>query len=227
VAPERMTGMPLQSLTHRTGVAATLSGLGGLPWSFHDCAVQAAASSCLGPVDGVGRMAFPTAAAPAANVTGRAGTTTLGRSRMLLRRHMPVRAVCPTTGQARSEQTPLLGFIQHRPSTDTNRAHPLPERVSPLLRPRPATVEARSVLVVPPDYDGFLCARPCGFVAPRSRPWGLPCFRGACRSRVPFPDGIRPFEAFPSPAASVATLFPLAVGTTRRWARPQGLTIRL
>ena len=84
---------------------------------------------------------------------------------------------------------------------------------------------ARSVLVVPPDLDGFLRSRSDrkrsdrsarrGFVAPRNRPWGSPCFRHPLRPRShcdpkttagasPARTLSRwrpPFEAFPSPAA--------------------------
>jgi hypothetical protein len=40
-----------------------------------------------------------------------------------------------------------------------------------------ACSHARSVLAVPPGFDGFLRTAPCRFVAPCSRPWGSPRFR--------------------------------------------------
>jgi hypothetical protein len=66
-----------------------------------------------------------------------------------------------------------------------------------------------------------------GFVAPRSRPWGSPCFRVPVRdpkiAPAPFLDGATPFEAFPSPTggrpsprlpAFTDRPCPLAVSTT-------------
>lgn len=45
------------------------------------------------------------------------------------------------------------------------------------LRPGDATLRTRSVLVVPPDFDGLLRKTRCRFFAPCSRPWGSPRFR--------------------------------------------------
>jgi len=98
--------------------------------------------------------------------------------------------------------TPLLGFSKDRPSVDISIEHPLPvtvracqprgtrwpggstrpegqERTRRLLRPGVASLRARSALAVPPGSDGLLCSIPCRFVAPCSRPWGSPRFRGA------------------------------------------------
>jgi len=48
-------------------------------------------------------------------------------------------------------------------------------------RPGNAILRTRSVLVVPPDFDGLLCSIPCRSVAPCSRSWGSPRFGPAAR----------------------------------------------
>jgi len=88
------------------------------------------------------------------------------------------------------------GVVKHRPSADMPLQRLLPvanwlRRTSRCLvlrrardlgfvrahRLEDATLRACSVLAVPPDFDGLLRWEGCGFVAPRSRPWGSPCFR--------------------------------------------------
>jgi hypothetical protein len=65
-----------------------------------------------------------------------------------------------------------------------------------------AKPHTRSVLAVPPGFDGLLCALSCRFVAPCSRPWGSSSFESAplARRRPPLDD--IPCEAFPSLTAS-------------------------
>jgi hypothetical protein len=74
---------------------------------------------------------------------------------------------------------PLLEFLKDRPSISiTARVH------SRLPEVRDCHSRTCSALVVPPDLGGFLRAQLCGFVAPRSRPWGSPGFTpsaGDCR----------------------------------------------
>jgi hypothetical protein len=53
--------------------------------------------------------------------------------------------------------------------------------------PENATSRARSVLAVPPGFDGLLRTRSRGFVAPRSRPWGPPGFEPMA-DKTPTPD---------------------------------------
>lgn len=80
-------------------------------------------------------------------------------------------------------------------STQTERVH---SRDScPPLRPEPATAQVRSVPAVPPGSDGFLRIRPRGFVAPRSRPWGLPSFQGTRTRRDPLPLRHKALRSFP------------------------------
>jgi len=88
------------------------------------------------------------------------------------------------------------GVVNDRPSVDTPLQRPLPvanwlrrtSRCLALRRARDlgfvhahrledATLRACSVLAVPPDFDGLLRWAGRGSVAPRSRPWGSPCFR--------------------------------------------------
>jgi hypothetical protein len=83
-----------------------------------------------------------------------------------------------------------MGFID-RPSADTTVTAFHPPGPSPRLRFGTATSRTRSALAVPPGFSGFLRSerirRPtrstaCGFVAPRSRPWGSPRFGLPARS---------------------------------------------
>ena len=101
------------------------------------------------------------------------------------------------------------------------RLRPLPPEPSLRHRFRTATFRTRSVLAVPPGFDGLL-RRACGpktavlstvcrFVAPCSRSWGSPGFRAPvllfgsprtwCSAVRSLSHWRRPFEAFPSPAA--------------------------
>jgi len=137
-----------------------------------------------------------------------------------------------------------MGFSKDRPSVDVSIVHPLPatnraslprgaswarwlvpprgaNRTRRHLRPGVARFRARSVLAVPPGFDGLLCTIPCRFVAPCSRPWGSPRFRrrsallppparddlpkeaprardprAMCRT-PPFPWRVHPSELFP------------------------------
>jgi len=73
---------------------------------------------------------------------------------------------------------PLMEFLKDRPSTGcTVRVH------SRFPEVRGCHTRTRSALVVPPDLGGFLRARLCGFVAPRSRSWGSPGFVPTAGSR--------------------------------------------
>lgn len=84
-------------------------------------------------------------------------------------------------------------------------------------RARKCQSRARSALAVLPDFSGLLHTRPCGFVAPRKRPWGPPGFqptadlprRNATAVHPTFPTGALPFEVFPSPVAVVLSPEPL------------------
>jgi hypothetical protein len=78
---------------------------------------------------------------------------------------------------------------EHCASTPTDRNQ---------LRRGDATLLTRSVHVVSLDYDGFLRAAPCEFVAPRSQPWGSPSFGMSAPKCVhPSPGAVHPSELFP------------------------------
>jgi len=116
---------------------------------------------------------------------------------------------------------------------------PLPPGPSPRLRRRTATSLARSVPVVPPDFDGFLrraaIRRPqlptvCRFVAPCSRSWGSPGFdapvrllaaggrgRSACRSTFPLAKTLRSFSLSGSPPARHRGLLPKKESLSREF----------
>jgi len=96
--------------------------------------------------------------------------------------------------------TPLMGFIES-PFVDISTLCPLQTDRSQ-SRHRGANLSARSVLVVPPDFDGLRHKMPCRFIAPCSRPWGSPSFM-TCRAEAQQVNPLteRPFEAFPSLAA--------------------------
>lgn len=87
------------------------------------------------------------------------------------------------------------------------------------LRPDVATHQTRSVHAVSHDSDGFLRARPRGFVAPRCRPWGSPCFRSAATSRGcsvgPSPKAFHPSKLFPPRQPSRVTQPPEGAGSPR------------
>jgi len=72
-------------------------------------------------------------------------------------------------------QTPLLGFIKDLPLYQHQLVCPLPE--ASFLRWESATSPTRSVLVVPPDYDGFLQTSLYRSIAPCSQLWGSPRFQ--------------------------------------------------
>jgi len=73
------------------------------------------------------------------------------------------------------------------------------------LRREGATLPTRSVLAVPPGYDGLLRAAPCEFVAPRSRPWGSPSFRSRRRSAWGRPRGRYTLRSFSLSSSLVAS----------------------
>jgi len=86
----------------------------------------------------------------------------------------------PDGAAARSDSS--LGVVQRSPL----RRHELcastlgrssSQASSSDTRPGAATSQTRSVLAVPPDFDGFLRAMPRRSVAPCCRPWGSPRFR--------------------------------------------------
>jgi hypothetical protein len=121
--------------------------------------------------------------------------------------HVTHRSVCRF-------QAPLLGFTQRSP------LHRAP-RVSSPGCPGPGVCQLQtwSVLVVLPDFDGLLHTRPCGFVAPRFRPWGSPGFQptdNVTAEQLTFLQVLTPFEAFPFPVVDSLSPgpAPLAVGST-------------
>jgi len=125
-----------------------------------------------------------------------------------------------------------LGVVQRSPpSTSALRVHSqlrgLANEVR-RLRLGVATPRTRSVLAVPPGFDGFLRASPCRFVAPCSRPWGSLRFRffhrfssarsGTSRSRI-VAGGVRR-----QPRQVAFTRLPAhPAPTSRRVATPSGL----
>jgi len=91
------------------------------------------------------------------------------------------------------------------PSTSALRVHSRPTLLaseSPRHRPGAATSQTRSVLAVPPGFDGLLRAMPCRSVAPCSQPWGSPRFGLVC---------CRPFRARPDAIRCGVTTTPLCV----------------
>lgn len=118
-------------------------------------------------------------------------------------------------------QTPLLGFIKDRPSTDIDITRPLP-----LGRNRASVwryqLHTRSVLVVPPDLDGFLRGESRRFIAPCSRSWGSPS-SATVPKHYRLPSAPQPFEALPSMQPGHVTRvapvhrgsYPLAVAVNR------------
>jgi len=219
--------MPLQRFTPRTGLA---------PVDSHCCSPSDATSLKFTPVstcpqlpDGGPKLRRVDglslhSAAPLSGViperpleTSRDGFYTYARvlvlhGERLLRRHMPVRAVCvgsPNHFRSFDFADSSHGVHQKVPSIDiTIGVHSRTNRRSSFgaLRAKPRT---RSVLVVPPDSDGLLHPWFRKSVAPCSRSWGSPCFN-LCWRWCPRPTARRlqssplrrvPFEAFPSPVA--------------------------
>jgi len=146
-----------------------------------------------------------------------------------LQRHTPVRAV-PSTGRspktASRGGTPLMGFIDTSPSPTHLPLRPLPDEPSLILRPGTATSRARSILAVPPGFDGFLRSetlvrRPmslgssqvCCTLQPAVGSTYVAGFLESEDSATLHPGGARfagsrsrrrrPFEAFPSPVATL------------------------
>jgi len=119
--------------------------------------------------------------------------------------HVTHRSVCRF-------QAPLLGFTQRSP------LHRTP-RVSSPGCPGPGVCQLQtwSVLVVLPDFDGLLHTRPCGFVAPRYRPWGSPGFQptgNVTAAQLTFPAGADTLRSFPLPGSG----FPVSrARPSRRW----------
>jgi len=82
-----------------------------------------------------------------------------------------------------------------------------PSHFDPRFGPTLPGVGSRSTFTVSHRLDGLLRAKPCGFVAPRCRSWGPPCFgshwscpRGL--SSGPSSSARAPFEAFSSSSAA-------------------------
>jgi len=141
---------------------------------------------------------------------------------------------------------PAVGLLSWgssiRPSADIAVLRPLPSEPSSRLRPETATFRARSVLAVPPGFNGLLrrgtVRRPHprqrrGFVAPRSRPWGSPRFQllyNPSAARDPrrslfeaFPDGEYPSKPFPLRQPDHASP-PLPL--SKEWRSPNGVPFR-
>jgi hypothetical protein len=168
----------------------------------------------------------------------------------LLFRGIPVRAVRlrlrRPEDRPRRFRTPLLGFID-RPFVDTTVLRRLPPGPSPRLRIGTTTSRSCSAPAVPPGFSGLLRSEQirrsarstvCGFVAPRSRPWGSPRFglpdsasQPSLRPEGRGPEGPSrnrplwrgPFEAFPSSAAvdhAVTAPRPFGRGRVHRLAFP-------
>jgi len=81
-------------------------------------------------------------------------------------------------------RTPLMGFPKTAPQSfsiplvHSHQRHS-PEGSFRWFRLQTATSGARSVLAIPPGFDGLLQAVLRGLVASRSRPWGSPRFRSS------------------------------------------------
>jgi hypothetical protein len=146
-----------------------------------------------------------------------------------LQRHTPVRAVPSTGGSPKTASrggTPLMGFIDTSPSPTHLPLRPLPDEPSLILRPGTAKSRTRSIPAVPPGFDGFLRSE-----TPVRRPMSLGSSQVCCTlqpavgstcvsgflesedSAALHPGGARfagsrsrrrrPFEAFPSPVATL------------------------
>jgi len=145
-----------------------------------------------------------------------------------LQRHTPVRAV-PSAERdpkiAPCGGTPLMGFIDSSPSPTRLPLRPLPDEPSLILRLETARSRARSVLAVPPGFDGLLRSETrsedlvswqlAGLLHPAASR-GVHHVSGFLESEdsaALHPGGARvagsrslwriPFEAFPSPVAAL------------------------
>ena len=113
------------------------------------------------------------------------------------------------------------------------RLRPLPPGPSPRLRRRTARSFARSVLVVPPDFDGFLRRasirrpgprRSAGLLHPAAG-HGVRQVSGLLYGFWPPADLVGPlFEAFPT-GVDPSKLFPLQQPSTRHRASPEGVLL--
>lgn len=87
------------------------------------------------------------------------------------------------------------GLLKDRPSVELL-VCPLP-----VARGQQDTnLPTRSVLAVLPGFDGLRHTRPCGFVAPRYRPWGSPGFQPShdVAAKIPtFLTGAQALRSFP------------------------------
>jgi hypothetical protein len=262
VAPGGPTDLPLQSIALRTGsapfltVGSGLPGVGSVGSRQRFCRGRspdfAAVSRSSCGSFGLSRRVPPLRERVGGLPVGWGVGTTTSRPRdraspsktaCRFARSFPRLRACGPGGLVR---TPLMGF-KDRPSADINAVRPLPGRPRPSLRLGSANFRARSVLVVPPDSDGFLRSAPCRSIAPCNRPWGSPCC-SRCRSSVArgprwggcdLPDGAYPSKLFPPwqlyrvTTACALSLFlaavpclpralPLAFGPVWRVGQPQG-----
>jgi len=109
---------------------------------------------------------------------------------------LPARPQGPGAGCAATPvPTGLLswGFPKSAPPpTSPSRVHSGADHLwgRPDLRLGPARHRTRSVLAVPPGSDGLLRATACRFVAPCSRSWGSPHFKGEREFRPRHPSRI-------------------------------------
>lgn len=112
-------------------------------------------------------------------------------------------------------RAPLLGFSKDSPpSRYGSRVH---SRTVTRPSARGCQPRARSVLAVPPGFDGFLRASRCRSVAPCTRSWGSARFRLHRCARLSTPLTI---SALPETAPHTLQSFPL---TDRRTASPRPL----
>jgi len=129
-------------------------------------------------------------------------------------------------------RVPAAGLLSWRSSMPLHRhdrrLRPLPPGPSPRLRRRTARSLARSVLVVPPDFDGFLRRasirrprprRPAGLLHPAAG-HGVRQVSGLLYGFWPPADLVGPlFEAFPT-GVDPSKLFPLQQPSTRHRPAP-------
>jgi hypothetical protein len=96
--------------------------------------------------------------------------------------------------------TPLMGFIKDRPSTEKHCVSTPSKSPKSFAFGLSCQTQTRSALAVSHDFSGLLHAVPCRFIAPYNRPWGSPCFehQQIRRPANAFPNGVLPYEAFPS-----------------------------